>query len=75
MKSLTGRTEVDAAIEPNGSVAVFIRRNGQTVHSFSIGREQDIPNGARLEADKKAGVINVFLPGDGDTPSKRIPIV
>lgn len=70
MKSLTGRTEVKATVSPAGDVDIQVLRSGCTVHSFSIGREQDIPKSASLSKDK--GDVVVVMDGK---EVDRIPVV
>ena len=60
-KSMTGRTVVEATVAPAGDVEIFVRRNGQTINSFSVGREADIPKSAALEADSKRNVVSVIV--------------
>ena len=38
-KSVSGRTEMDASLETDGSVSVLVRRDGMTVHNFSYPKE------------------------------------
>ena len=38
-KSSSGRTELDASLETDGSLLVLVRRDGMTVHSFSYSKE------------------------------------
>lgn len=70
-KSLTGRTVVEASVAPNGALDVFVSRNGQCIHTFSAGREQDIPNGAKLEVED--GMVNVI--DENQRVVRSIPIV
>ena len=38
-KSVSGRTELDASLETDGSLSVLVRRDGMTVHNFSYPKE------------------------------------
>lgn len=59
MKSLTGRTVVNASVAPEGDVEITVTREGRTLHSFSIGREQDIPKTAEIRLEKGKVIVTV----------------
>ena len=59
LTSLTGRTAVTATVDEAGDVSLTVTREGRTLHSFSIGREQDIPKTASIRKEKGAVIVTV----------------
>lgn len=59
MKSLTGRTEVLASVADAGDVEIMVVREGRMVHSFNIGREQDIPKSGSIRLEKGKVIVTI----------------
>lgn len=71
-KSLTGRTVATVSVSERGAVEVTVQRGGQSIHSFSIAGEPDLPKAAGTKVEKVDDEVLVYVDGK---VTDRIPVV
>lgn len=73
MKSLTERTEVEVSLGQKGELELFVRRDGMTVNTFSLGREPGIGAEDTLVIEGNECVVYTPTP-NGLAVKERYPI-